>query len=243
MSFGASHKARQIAQAADPEMTLPFSASNYASCQVLEGERADARDDVFSLACIAYLLLSGAHPFPKRTAIEAREARLRLRRPANLSGRQWQALRSALRWERENRPADVQRWLSELDLGGAAKKLAPINDLLEPPAAKEPRSWLPLRASRPESRRCSSRPIGWSATGTCCRASTRPRRSAPPQVQRRPSASRLSPRRLSPRLRSRRRASPRPTRRRPLIASSRRQSPRYRTPGSQSRRRLLTRHR
>ena len=142
MSFGASHKARQAAQAPDPEMTLPFSASNYASCQVLEGERADARDDVFSLACIAYLLLSGSHPFPKRTAIEAREAKFRIRRPANVSGRQWQALRSALRWERENRPDDAQRWLSELELGRAAKKLPPPNDLLEPPSVKEPTSWL-----------------------------------------------------------------------------------------------------
>lgn len=144
MSFGSSYRARQRSQAPDPEMTLPSSASNYASCQVLDGERADARDDVFSLACIAYLLLSGAHPFPKSTAAEAREARLRIRRPANVSGRQWQALRSALRWERENRPADLQRWLSELDLGGAVKRMAPINDLLEPPAAKEPRSWLAL---------------------------------------------------------------------------------------------------
>ena len=142
MSFGASHKARQTARAADPELTLPFSSSTYASCQVLEGERADARDDVFSLACIAYLLLSGSHPFPKSTAIEARAAKLRLRRPANLTGRQWQALRSALRWERDNRPADVQQWLSELDLSGAAKRLAPLNDLLEPPAAKESASWL-----------------------------------------------------------------------------------------------------
>ena len=144
MSFGASHKTRQSSQAPDHEMTLPYSVSSYASCHVLEGERADARDDVFSLACIAYLLLSGAHPFPKRTAIEAREAKLRLRRPANLSGRQWQALRSALRWERENRPDDVQRWLSELELGGAAKKLAPLNDLLEPPSSKEPLPWRPL---------------------------------------------------------------------------------------------------
>jgi serine/threonine protein kinase len=144
MGFGASYKARQRSQAPDPEMTLPSSASNYASCQVLDGERADARDDVFSLACIAYLLLSGVHPFPKSTAVEAREAKLRLRRPANLSGRQWQALRSALRWERENRPADVQRWLSDLELGGAVKRLAPINDLLEPPAAKEPKSRLAL---------------------------------------------------------------------------------------------------
>jgi serine/threonine protein kinase len=144
MSFGASHKARQRAPAPDAEMTPPFPASGYASCQVLDGERADARDDVFSLACIAYLLLSGTHPFPRNTASEAREAKLKLRRPVNLSGRQWQALRSALRWERDERPADVQRWLAELELGGAAKKLAPLNDLVETPAAKESRSWLAL---------------------------------------------------------------------------------------------------
>jgi serine/threonine protein kinase len=144
MSFGASHKARQASQVADPEMTLPFSSSNYASCQVLEGEPADPRDDVFSLACIAYLLLSGDHPFPKRTAIEAREAKLKLSRPANLSGRQWQALRSALRWEREKRPADVPKWLAELELPGAAKRLGPLNDLLKPPAAKASKPWLTL---------------------------------------------------------------------------------------------------
>jgi serine/threonine protein kinase len=144
MSFGASNRVRQNSHAPDHELTLPFSASNYASCQVLEGERADARDDVFSLACIAYLLLSGAHPFPKSTAIEARGAKLRIRRPANLSGRQWQALRSALRWERESRPADVQRWLKELELGGAAKRLAPLNDLLEPPVERKSLPWRAL---------------------------------------------------------------------------------------------------
>jgi serine/threonine protein kinase len=139
MGFGASYKTRQISQTPDLEMTQPFSKSTFASCQVLEGERADARDDMFSLGCLAYLLLSGAQPFPKRTAIEAREAKLRLRRPANVSRRQWQALRSALRWERENRPADVLQWLSDLELG-AARKLPPFNDLLEPPTAKESKS-------------------------------------------------------------------------------------------------------
>ncbi len=136
MGFGGSYKARQISAEPDHE-TLPFAASAYASCQVLEGERADTRDDVFALACIAYLLLSGAHPFTTRTAIEAREARVRLRRPANLNGRQWQALRAALRWERERRPGDVQQWLTQLELLGAAKRLAPLSDLLEPPPGKK----------------------------------------------------------------------------------------------------------
>ncbi|HEY2464248.1 MAG TPA: protein kinase [Steroidobacteraceae bacterium] len=141
MSFGTSLKVRQSSRAPDHELTLPLSASNYASCQVLEGGRPDARDDVFSLACIAYLLLSGAHPFPRSTALEARDAKSKIRRPAHLSGRQWHALRSALRWDRESRPADLQRWLSDLELGGAAKKLAPLNDLLEPPPDKEPVPW------------------------------------------------------------------------------------------------------
>jgi serine/threonine protein kinase len=137
LGFGGSYKARQISAASDHEM-LPFAASAYASCQVLEGERADTRDDVFALACIAYLLLSGDHPFPKRTAIEARDSRVNLRRPANLSGRQWQALRAALRWDRERRPGDVQQWLTQLELPGAAKRLAPLSDLLEPP---QRRNW------------------------------------------------------------------------------------------------------
>ena len=141
MGFGASYKIRQVSQTPDLEMTLPFAKSTFPSCQVLEGERADARDDMFSLGCLAYLLLAGVQPFPKRTAIEARDAKIRLRRPANVTRRQWQALRSALRWEREDRPADVLQWLSDLELG-AARKLPPFNDLLEPPAAKESKSWL-----------------------------------------------------------------------------------------------------
>jgi hypothetical protein len=140
MGFGGSLDAREVYQAPDPEMALPLSASTCASCQVLEGQRADIRDDMFSLAYIAYLLLSGAHPFTKSTAIEARAARFRIRRPAHLTGRQWQALKSALRWECDKRPTDVERWLEELEISGAAKRLAPLNDLLEIPSAKK-RPW------------------------------------------------------------------------------------------------------
>ena len=140
LDFGAAHRSNSRSSTPDHEMTMPSATSGYASCQVLEGEPADARDDVFALACIAYLLLSGEHPFSKKTAIEARQAKLSLRRPPNLTNRQWQALRAGLRWKREDRPANAQEWLERLDLRGAAKHLAPITDLLEPPHRKEPKS-------------------------------------------------------------------------------------------------------
>ncbi len=122
LSFGGAHKTSPHSTASDHELKLPFTASGFASCQVLEGERPDARDDVFSLACIAYLLLSGQHPFAsKRTAIQARDAGLKVQRPSHLSNQQWHALRGALAWEREARPADMQQWLRHLELKGAAK--------------------------------------------------------------------------------------------------------------------------
>jgi len=144
LDFAAAHRSNSRSSTPDHEMTMPFAASAYASCQVLEGERADVRDDVFALACIAYLLLSGEHPFSKKTAIEARQTNLSLRRPPKLTNRQWQALRAGLRWEREHRPANVQEWLERLDLRGAAKRLAPISDLLEPPPRKESKSFFGL---------------------------------------------------------------------------------------------------
>jgi serine/threonine protein kinase len=123
--------------ALDFELTLPFATSGYASCQVLKGEQPDTCDDIFALACIAYRLLSGTHPFFGRTAIEARQAGVKPRRPPHLSTQQWQALRAGLRWERQGRPTDMQQWLEQLDLRGAAKHVAPLAGLLEAPERRE----------------------------------------------------------------------------------------------------------
>jgi serine/threonine protein kinase len=143
LSFGGAHKTSPHSTASDHELTLPFAASGFASCQVLEGEQPDVRDDVFSMACIAYLLMSGQHPFSsKRTAIQARDAGLKVQRPSNLSNQQWQALKRALAWEREGRPADMQRWLRHLELKGAAQGLPTLTDLLEPTPRKETKSRL-----------------------------------------------------------------------------------------------------
>lgn len=132
LDFGASHKVAVDLAAPDDKPALGgFATPGYASCQVLEGARPDARDDVFALACVAYLLLCAKHPFPGCTAVQARAAGLRARRPAHLSHQQWRALREALRWERERRPADVEKWLQQLDLRGAAGSATPLTGLLQ----------------------------------------------------------------------------------------------------------------
>jgi len=96
----------------------------YASCDLLEGREADARDDLFALACVSYELLAGEHPFQQRRATEARAMKLEPHRPPGLSSRQWKALTQGLAWERANRPRSVRDWLADLDLGRAP--LGPI---------------------------------------------------------------------------------------------------------------------
>jgi hypothetical protein len=89
----------------------------YASCELLEGRELDPRDDLFALACLAYELLAGEHPFQHRRSTEARALMMTPRRPAGLSGRQWKALTAGLAWDRANRPQSVREWLAELNLG------------------------------------------------------------------------------------------------------------------------------
>jgi len=89
----------------------------YASCELLEGRTPDARDDLFSLACLSYELLAGEHPFEHRRSTEARTLKMTPHRPPGLSGRQWKALKKGLAWDRANRPQSVREWLAEFGLG------------------------------------------------------------------------------------------------------------------------------
>ena len=136
LDFGASHNLLPERWTTDDAVTLrsPVATPGYASCQQLEGQQPDVRDDLFAFACVIYVLLSGQHPFPKRTAIEARTQRLRPRRPPGLSGQQWRVLREGLRWDRERRPSNVQEWLDRFGLGAAAPRL-PVMPVLVNTAA------------------------------------------------------------------------------------------------------------
>ena len=148
LGFPGSFKGPHSPAALDPELSMPITSSGYASCEILEGGRAEVRDDIFALACIAYLMLCGEHPLKQKTAIEARDAKATPKRPAQLSRRQWRALRAALSWRREDRPADVQQWLSQLDVPSAATRFPPLRDLLELPSRTQTRRpWAAVTAS------------------------------------------------------------------------------------------------
>ncbi len=79
----------------------------YASPDVLAGSVPVFEDDIFSLGCVAYRLLSGNHPFAGSPSLEARESGLTAPRVPGLSVRQWRTLSRALAFERADRPTSV----------------------------------------------------------------------------------------------------------------------------------------
>ena len=138
LDFGASHSLLADRRTGEGALSRrsPVATRGYASCELLEGRRPDARDDLFAFACVAYLLLSGQHPFPKRTALEARDRRLHPNRPRGLSGRQWRSLREGLRWNRDKRPPNIQQWLSRLGMRAAAPRLPTLPEIKNSRAAR-----------------------------------------------------------------------------------------------------------
>jgi serine/threonine protein kinase len=89
----------------------------YACCELLAGRTPDPRDDLYSLACITYELLTGMHPFQRRRANQARDFGVVPARPANLSRRQWQTLAKGLSWHRAARSISVGDWFKALKPG------------------------------------------------------------------------------------------------------------------------------
>jgi serine/threonine protein kinase len=132
LDFGAAHNPPAGAPPLEHtgEEQTSVAAPRFASCQLLEGALTDARDDLYSFACISYLLLAGKHPFGDRTAVEARDRRLRPARPPGLSRREWHTLRSGLAFDRERRPADVAIWSKGLEQRETVPRLPLLPALL-----------------------------------------------------------------------------------------------------------------
>jgi len=81
----------------------------------------DKRDDVFGLACLAYEMLAGRHPFNGNTAQEAYRSGLEAERIQDLGEREWRALANALAVHRDDRTPSVQQFLDEFGVGSAQK--------------------------------------------------------------------------------------------------------------------------
>jgi hypothetical protein len=86
----------------------------------------DRREDVFGLACLAYEMLAGRHPYNGNTAQEAYRAGLEPARIAGLPDRQWRALADALAVQRDDRTHNVGQFLEEFGVSPAEKLRAVV---------------------------------------------------------------------------------------------------------------------
>lgn len=113
LDFGIARVARGPIHGFDPG-AYGAATESYASCELLEGGAADPRDDVYALGCVVYEMLSGRHPFGRRSASEARDLKLQPSPLSSLSRRQNAALAKALCFEREQRTASVETFQSQM---------------------------------------------------------------------------------------------------------------------------------
>lgn len=101
----------------------PATAPAYASVERVNGSEPHPSDDVYSLACVAYEMLSGKHPFGGRSAPLARAHGRPPQKIPGLGGKQQQALQRALLWTRGERRIDIVELLAGLGCGEASGRL------------------------------------------------------------------------------------------------------------------------
>jgi serine/threonine protein kinase len=143
LDFGAAHSF--LAMKSQPEHAdrVPtYGTPAYASCEQLEGRRADPRDDLYALACICYELLAGTHPFGSQPATLARDYRMSLARPPGLAHRQWRALQKGLSWHRAGRSIRVRLWMRRLTKDRVPEpSMTPLLELTQSDPVQSKMAW------------------------------------------------------------------------------------------------------
>ena len=131
----------------------------YASPQVLAGETAESRDDVYSLACLAYYILSsGRHPFGGHPSLEDGRAKRAPDHVRTIPLHLFAVIERGLSVERDRRQASVRDFLHEL---GDASRLRGPSALA--PASSGPLPLLPASPALPASQAAAfaDRLRGW----------------------------------------------------------------------------------
>lgn len=114
-----------------------WATQTYASPEVLSGLPPTFEDDVFSLACVAYRLLSGNHPFGGVPSLVAKHKGISVEPIPGLPRNDWQILRKALSYERSERPRSVSEFINRHASAGQRVSRLPgrIPPLLKSPIA------------------------------------------------------------------------------------------------------------
>jgi serine/threonine protein kinase len=123
LDFGIARAARAGGKLDAPGEKPIGLTAEFASCEMLDRQPADNRDDVFCFALVVYFLLSGRHPFGMR-ATAARDERLAVPPIRGLTKRQNSALKEALRFDRFERTSSVDEVVQELQAGAVGPNRA-----------------------------------------------------------------------------------------------------------------------
>lgn len=110
LDFGVARSAS--APEKSEEDRFAFVTQTYASPEVLSGLPPVVEDDVFSLACVVYRLLSGRHPFGGVLSLGAKHKGLSVEPIPGLGAQEWETLRRALSYERSDRPNNVDEFVT-----------------------------------------------------------------------------------------------------------------------------------
>lgn len=87
---------------------------SYASIEMLQGQPADVRDDIYSFAIVVYLMLTGKHPFHRMNAEEAKKDKLKPEAISYLNKKQNLAIEKALAFDKEKRFKTINEFWQEL---------------------------------------------------------------------------------------------------------------------------------
>ncbi|MEQ9397130.1 serine/threonine-protein kinase [Haliea sp.] len=108
LDFGIARAANKTAVSHDYDAgDLGALTPAYATVEMARGEPPSFSDDVYALACVLYIMLTGEHPYDRKSAADAKAENLKPTRPAVLNNREWQALSAALSPDKSRRPATI----------------------------------------------------------------------------------------------------------------------------------------